>query len=379
MHMTDVAVRRHVRPLQDVRDRMMRRARSGKNPFAFVDADTVERTLQSLTSLDRDEWAGAFMAAADGVEDRASERAAAGDAAGARRNWLEAYGYYRVARYPTTNSPRKREAYDRYRHCFLRASEYFDAPLERVEMPLRDASRPGASVVGYLSRPAAPSGPVGVVLMWGGIDTFKEDLPLRSSPYLTAGLATLALDMPGVGEAPVTGADDVRPMWDAVFDWIAGRADLDGDRVAAVARSTGGYWATWLAHTYRERLHASVSHGGPAHHAFTPAWIEQAQRGEYPFELAETLAAAWGLSTLEEWVEYAPQLSLLTQGILDTGCSPLLCVNGRDDSVFPIADVYLLLEHGSPKTARVYPGGHMGWTPETEPAISRWVLAQLRR
>ncbi|MCW2636818.1 MAG: hypothetical protein JWQ99_3185 [Blastococcus sp.] len=377
--MSDVAVRRHVRSLEDVRELMMRRARSGKNPFAFVDADTVERRLHTLTSLDRDEWADAFMAAADGLEDRAAERAAAGDAAGARRTWLEAYGYYRVARYPTTNSARKREAYDRYRHCFLRASEYFDTPLERVEMPLRDASRPGACVVGYLSLPAAASAPVGVVLMWGGIDTFKEDLPLRSDPYLTAGLATLALDMPGVGEAPVSGADDVRPMWDAVFDWIAGRADLDGDRVAAVARSTGGYWATWLAHVYRERLHASVSHGGPAHHAFTPAWIEQAQLGEYPFELAETLAAAWGRSTLEEWVEYAPSRSLLTQGVLDTSCSPLLCVNGRDDSVFPIQDVYLLLEHGSPKTARVYPGGHMGWTPDTEPAISRWVTAQLRR
>jgi pimeloyl-ACP methyl ester carboxylesterase len=217
-----------------------------------------------------------------------------------------------------------------------------------------------------------------VVLAWGGIDTFKEDLPLRSDPYLRAGLATLALDMPGVGEAPVSGADDVRPMWDAVFDWIAAQPDLDPGRVGAVARSTGGYWATWLAHRYRERLRAAVNHGGPAHHAFTREWIERAQHGEYPFELAETLAAAWGRATLEEWVEYAPGLSLLTQGVLDEPCAPLLCVNGRDDSVFPIADTYLLLEHGSPKAARVYPGGHMGWTPETEPAICAWLSEQLR-
>ena len=27
---------------------------------------------------------------------------------------------------------------------------------------------------------------------------------------------------------------------------------------------------------------------------------------------------------------------------------------------FPIADMYLLLEHGDPKTARFFPGGHMG-------------------
>jgi hypothetical protein len=31
-----------------------------------------------------------------------------------------------------------------------------------------------------------------------------------------------------------------------------------------------------------------------------------------------------------------------------------------NDSVFPIADMYLLLKHGTPKTARFFPGGHMG-------------------
>jgi hypothetical protein len=103
-----------------------------------------------------------------------------------------------------------------------------------------------------------------------------------------------------------------------------------------------------------------VNQGGPAHFAFQQDWIVKAQRGEYPFELAETLACAFGRSTAEEWVEYAPRLSLLDQGILDKPCAPLLCVNGVDDSVFPIADMYLLLEHGSPKAARFYSGGAHG-------------------
>jgi hypothetical protein len=38
----------------------------------------------------------------------------------------------------------------------------------------------------------------------------------------------------------------------------------------------------------------------------------------------------------------------------------LLCVNGVNDSVFPIADMHLLLEYGRPKSTRFYPGGHMG-------------------
>ena len=61
--------------------------------------------------------------------------------------------------------------------------------------------------------------------------------------------------------------------------------------------STGGYWATKVAHTHAARLRAAVNQGGPAHFAFQKDWIVNAQRGEYPFELAETLACAFGRST----------------------------------------------------------------------------------
>jgi hypothetical protein len=44
-----------------------------------------------------------------------------------------------------------------------------------------------------------------------------------------------------------------------------------------------------------------------------------------------------------------------------------------EDRQSPIADLYLALEHGSPKSARVFPGGHMGHTPETRPTIIRWI------
>ena len=54
------------------------------------------------------------------------------------------------------------------------------------------------------------------------------------------------------------------------------------------------------------------------------------------------------MSGYEEWVEYAPKLSLLRQGILDKPSAPLLLVNGLYDSVIPIKDCYLLFEHGSP-------------------------------
>ena len=70
-------------------------------------------------------------------------------------------------------------------------------------------------------------------------------------------------------------------------------------------------------------------------------------------------------------------MSLLSQGVLELPCAPMLCVNGLHDSVFPIADQYLLLEHGWPKAARFYPTGHMGNTPATMPAIVQWTRTVL--
>ncbi|NIO08111.1 MAG: alpha/beta hydrolase, partial [Deltaproteobacteria bacterium] len=309
-------------------------------------------------------------------EDEARRAEEQGNGDKAKEHYLKAYNYLRIARYPTTNSKGKRAAYLRCNENYLKASRYFDPSMERVEMPFHGRPGEGNSIVGLLQKPSAPT-PLPVLVTWGGIDTFKEDR--RGTPYLQRGIAMLAIDMPGIGEAPIHGSEDAERMWDCIFDWIERRSDLDAGRVGVLGLSTGGYWATKLAHTHKDRIRAAINHGGCAHFAFQKEWIEKSQHGEYPFEFAETLASAFGLETFEQWVEYAPKLSLLNQGILERPCTSLLCVNGLLDSTFPIQDHYLLLEHGQPKTARFYPGGHMGHTPKTIPTMANWIAEALSR
>jgi hypothetical protein len=363
------------RSLADVRAGMLERARHHRNPCLYVRQDEVAAALDALASLDRDAWAEAFSAFAPPYEARARDAEARGDAQTARENYLLAYDYYHVARYPAPNSPAKERAYRRCQENYLKAARYFDPPLERVAIPFRGRPGEGEANVVYLRVPKnTDRAPVAVI--WGGIDGFKEER--RAETYLALGLATVLIDMPGVGDAPLAGSEDAERMWDSILDWIATRPDLDPDRVAVVGQSTGGYWAAKLAHTHRERLRAAVDHGGCTHHAFEPAWIARAQLGEYPFELAETLASAFGRATYAEWVEYSPRLSLLAQGWLDRPCAPLLLVNGVQDSIFPIADMYLLLEHGSPKDARFYPGAHMGaGSAGVEQTIAGWLQQRL--
>jgi esterase FrsA len=350
------------------------RAAAGTHPFQFTLNHDVERVVTGLRSYDRDAWAEAFSAAAAPYRTAAEDAEQAGDAAAAQRNYLRAYGYYRLARYPTTNSEAKLAAYRQSQDMLLRASRYFTIPIERVEIPFRGRAGEGDRIVGYLRVPESDRR-LPILIISGGIDTFKEDIPRDA--VLDRRIATLALDIPGVGDAPLAGSTNAERMFDAVLDWIGRQSRLDAERAGYWGASTGGYWAVKVAHTHRGRLACVVSHGGCVHHAFEPDWIETAQWGEYPFELAETLAYAFGHNTFDEWLEYAPQLSLLRQGILDQPCTETLVVNGLHDSVFPISDCHLLLEHGTPKSARFFDAAHMGYARDTDATIIDWIASRL--
>ena len=85
-------------------------------------------------------------------------------------------------------------------------------------------------------------------------------------------------------------------------------------------------------------------------------------------------------------LERMRHFSLLDSGVLDQPAAPMLCVNGARDSQIPIADIYVLLEHGDPKEAWVNPaGGHMGRSPEwpssaiAEKVVLPWIARRLER
>ncbi len=365
----------YVRPISELWEMWKPRVKMHVYPFTYAVYEDVERVMTCLTSYDRDKWAAAFSAVAKPYEEEGARAERSGDAKSAGENYLRAYQYYKLARYPTTNSPGKREAYRKSQEMLFRASRYFDIPIERVEIPFKGKPGEGDKIVAYLRLPKTGSGPFPLLVTWGGIDGSKEDQ--LNDPALQFGLAVLALDGPGVGDSPLKGSEDAERLFGAVLDWVETNKSFNSRRVGIWGYSTGGYWAVKVAYVYKDRIACAVSQGGPVHYAFEPEWMRVQEKGEYPFEFFETIAYAFGLSTYEEWVGYAPRLSLLKQGILDGPNAPLLLVNGIHDSVFPIKDYYLLFEHGSPKCARFYEAGHMGFTKDTNETIMNWIRKQL--
>ena len=367
---------RYERPTAELWEMWKPRVKMKIYPFTYASYEDMEKVMPTIKSYDRDSWAAVFRSLAKPHENRAVEAEKFGDAQGAKENYLRAYQYYMLGRYPTINSEGKREAYRKSQEMLLKASSFFEIPITKVDIPFGGRAGEGDAIPAYLREPKVGRPPYPLLITWGGIDGYKEEQ--SNDAALQMGIAHLAIDGPGVGDSPLKGSEDAERLFGAVLDWVAGRSDLDGRRVGVWGYSTGGYWAVKVAHIFKDRIACAVSQGGPVHYGFEPEWMKVQERGEYPFQFFETIAFAFGLSTYDEWAQYAPRLSLLRQGILDMPCAPLLLVNGIHDSVFPIKDYYLLLEHGSPKHARFYDAGHMGFTKDTFGTIMSWIGDRLR-
>jgi esterase FrsA len=374
------------RSLDEVKAEMLRRA-GRLSPFEDIRRDDAERVMNALTSLDKDQWAREWSKIGLAYEEKADARTKAGaPAAELAELYMHAFDACRVGRYPTPNSPGKLAAYQYSLRMFRKAAKYFAPPIEIIELPFD-----GKKLIGYLQRPPVTAKPP-VVLHWGGVDGWKEDRLRIAASVMDAGLASLTIDMPGTGENPVLYSDpSAERTFLAWLDHLTQRADVDGGSVGVWGGSFGAYWAARLAHVAADRIKGAVFHGGNVHYGFQKEWLIPAFTtggATYLFgaqSLLEARCRAMGTKTLEEFLNIAPRFSLLTMGLLDKPSAPILGINGKLDDQAPVDDIYLLMEHGNPKSARIYAQGHhMGRTPG-EPSehitatIVAWLRTQLRR
>ena len=359
------------RSLEDGKAWMRAHLAARRHPFDVIDPATAGAVIEALGGLEPEAWAAAWLAPATGFAERARSAEAAGDRGTAREAWWQAYLCAFLGRYPSPIHAAKLTAYYRAREYFLRATSLQDPPVERVEAPFPGRDGEGEQVAFYVARPRGVTRPP-VVVLWGGIDMWKEESWVKGQVFRDLGAATVHVDAPGVGESPVLAGTDGERAWTPVFDWIDA-SDLDAGRVVALGMSFGGYWAHKLAHTHAERLAAAVNWGGGVHLTFQPSWQEKSRNAaSYLMDLMPTRARIFGGTTFEDYIARCPELSLLDQGVLDRPSCPLLLVNGKDDLQNASADIYLALEHGAPKAARLFPGGHMGEGP-VMPTVLDWL------
>jgi pimeloyl-ACP methyl ester carboxylesterase len=359
--------------------------RAGRiNPFERVKRADVELVVKNLTSLDSDLWGREWGRLGAKYEALADEQEKQGKKKEAGEIYYLAYEYYRIGRYPVPSSLEKMTCYKGALRTFLKAAPTMDPPLERIEIPFE-----GKKVVGYLQVPRGGNRPP-VLMHWGGVDGWKEDRRTNNDASLRMGIACFTIDMPGTGENPCRGNDlRAERTFSAAMDYLETRGDIDGQRIACMGGSFGGYWAAKLAHTEPKRLRGAVNWGAGVHRTFQEEWLRPAltlTASQYlmgPTSLLDARSYVFGVKTLEDVLKIAPSLSLVAQGLIDQPCAPLLCINGKEDDQHPISDLYLLAEHGSPKELRIIPGaGHMGRkkgqaNDDVVGIVTRWLKEKL--
>ena len=352
----------------------MVRERTGKrNIFRLAKREDVESVLANLTSKDPELWASEWSRVAEAYEQKGAELEQSGKFEEARDAYIQAYAYYATGRYPTPHTPGKMACFHKSLRMYEKAGKYFDPVLERVEVPFGDTKIPI-----YVRVPQnGQKHPI--VINFGGIDSFKAESYEYDEGLQKLGMSTCAMDMPGVGECPIKASPTAESLFSAVIGYLAKRPDVDAKRIAIMGRSFGGYWAAKMAHVEAQRLRASVVWGGGVHYFFQEDWLRESTNADsYLMDHDIARCRLFGVNNVDALVKPWSALSLKDQGWLDKPSCPMLMVNGKNDLQTPIDDLYILLEYGMPKSARVFPGGHMGQTPQTFPSIVNWLLNELR-
>jgi esterase FrsA len=353
-------------------------ARADRNayPLTGLKPDDVREALSHIDSLDRDQWAAAWMTIGDRYMTRAAaELAQHPDAA--RDDYHSAALNYAFGRWPSPNSPGKQKSAAKAQAAFLAYGQLIQPKIEVLRIPFE-----GKEIVAYLQKPATGAKPP-IVIDIGGVDEWKDSVADDGRAFLKDGIADVAVDMPGTGDAPVAGRPGAERMYSRLIDYLLTRNDLDGSRIVVRGVSWGSYWAARVAYAEPIRLKGAVFQSGPVDAYFNRDWQEKAlHTKEYLNDFVQSRLYILGQPSVDAMLDFLPSMSL--KPMLDKPTPPMLVIGGAHDTQNPFSDVLELLQSGSPKYAWLNPaGGHMGRSKNFSDAqifdqiVRPWIAARL--
>ena len=321
-------------------------------------------TLSRISTWD--DWCrqwGVTAAGYEAIAERAEARGRRLTAAGA---WRRAALCWHWGKFVFTEHPgQQRAAHDRAVVCYARGAWALDPPAERVEVPYQ-----GTRLAAYLRLPAGRR-PAAAVVMIPGLDSVKEELQATAAYLLARGLATLAVDGPGQGEAEYD--LPIEPAYERVvsacLDWLGAREDVDAERLGAFGVSLGGYYAARAA-AYEPRVRAAVALAGP--YDFGDG-----------FEALPVLTRAAfqrrsGASTPEEAHRRAAALTL--EGAAAAITRPLLIAFGKQDRLIPYRHAERLAAEAPGAELLMFEDGNHGLTNhvfESRTLMADWLAERL--
>jgi dipeptidyl aminopeptidase/acylaminoacyl peptidase len=332
-----------------------------------VDPGDFARVTAQIS--DWSEWCAAWCLAAAEHEELGRQALDDGRETSGGAHLAQAAVYYHFAKFLfVQDMSQLRAAHAAAVRCLTDALPYLHPPGERVAIPFD-----GGMLAGLLRRPGGGGTP-GTVLLISGLDSAKEELRATEELFLDRGLATLAVDGPGQGEAEYAMA--IRPDWEvpgrAIIDAASRLPGLDPARIGVWGVSLGGYYAARVASGDR-RVRACVTLSGPF--SFGAGWDQLPDLSREAFRVRSKAATAKEARLRADELTMAGRAGLLT--------CPLLIVAGQQDRIVPCRQARQLAdEAGGPAELLLLADGNHGCANlprQHRPYTADWMARQLAR
>lgn len=314
-----------------------------------------------------EQWCAAWSDRATVHRGLGEEAESSGHTLTAGEHYTRAALCYHFAKFVFVNDlEQMRAAHEAAVACRTAALPYLRPSGQRVEIPFE-----GSRLFGNLRLPERAERPP-VLIMVPGLDSAKEEMDGMESLFLARGVATLAIDGPGQGEAEYEFA--IRGNYETaispVVDWLEQRDDVDPERIAIWGVSLGGYYAPRAA-AFEHRLKACISLAGP--YTWSDEWDHLPEVTRAAFQVRSKSA------TEDEARRKAGELTL--EGVAERISCPLLIVFGKQDRLIGYqAAERLAAEAGGPTTLWMIDDGNHGATNRAyrfRPQSADWMAGTL--
>jgi len=230
---------------------------------AQENASTISECFQAASRMvpgDVESWYTQWNQLGQRSETRARQAVEAGHLQTAQNNWLRAANYYRSSEfYLEGGDPRRLQTFDSVERCSHKVLSLMNPVGEIVRIPYEN----GAHMDAYFLKAPQSANPSPVVICFGGLDEYKDELLHEITRHaFSRGLSLLLVDLPGQGgtlrrQKIVNRFDTEVPVGRCV-DYLLTRKDVDPKRIALYGASLGGYYAPRAA-AFEHRLAAVVA------------------------------------------------------------------------------------------------------------------------
>jgi dienelactone hydrolase len=287
----------------------------------------VSEVFQAASRMvpgDLESWHREWLRVAERNDARGDAERARGHVRTAMNCWLRATEYFRQAEFwLAPDDPRRLPTFDRCEAATRKFIEHLSPQGEAVGIPYL----PGKPLAGYFIRSANGGERQPVLISFGGLDSFKDELWFMTGRgAVQRGMSVLLVDGPGQGATLRRHGLPTRHDYEVpvgrCIDWLTRRPDVDASRIAVSGSSLGGYYAA-RAGSMEHRLAACISHGA--------IWDihERWKSRDENHGLAAHMKWVFGARSMAEATEIARPFRL--EGVLEHMRCPYLVIHGGHD------------------------------------------------